>query len=155
MYVCGSDWFTHNGPVKHWVDCKSISHPPQPNQPVSATGTRLAFSEKTNKISPSLHNFYLDAIKHRGQTERSAKILKTSLKNEVYPEICRIQHVQGKIVKKSKLSGYSTRLTFLEKTNEISPSLHNFHLDAIKHQGQTETSAKILKSAMKADKVYP
>jgi len=28
MYVCGSDWFTHYGPVKHWVHCKSTSHPP-------------------------------------------------------------------------------------------------------------------------------
>jgi len=33
--------------------------------------------------------------------------------------------------------------------------MHNFHLDAIKHRGQTETSAKTLKIAMKADKVYP
>jgi len=37
----------------------------------------------------------------------------------------------------------------------MSPSLHNFHLNAIKHRGQTETSAKILKTALKADKVYP
>jgi len=43
---------------------------------------------------------------------------------------------------------------FREK-NKIATSLHNFHLDAIKHRGQTETSAKILKTAMKADKVYP
>jgi len=28
MYVCESDWFTQYGPVKHWVHCKSISHPP-------------------------------------------------------------------------------------------------------------------------------
>ena len=28
MYVCESDWYTHYGPVKHWVHCKSISHPP-------------------------------------------------------------------------------------------------------------------------------
>jgi len=28
MYVCESDWFTQYGPVKHWVRCKSIAHPP-------------------------------------------------------------------------------------------------------------------------------
>ena len=52
----------------------------------SAPGRRLTFSEKTNKISPSLHNFHQDAIKHWGQIETSAKFLKTALKNdEVYP----------------------------------------------------------------------
>jgi len=55
---------------------------------------------ENKQISPSLHNFDLDEIKHRGQTETSARILKTVLKNdEVYPEICRIQHYQGKIFK--------------------------------------------------------
>jgi len=35
---------------------------------------RIRFSEKTNKISPSLHNFRLDSINHRGQTEPSARL---------------------------------------------------------------------------------
>ena len=33
MYVCGSDWFTHYGPVKHWVHCKLTSHPPHQISP--------------------------------------------------------------------------------------------------------------------------
>jgi len=26
--VCGNGWFAQYGPVKHWVHCKLISHPP-------------------------------------------------------------------------------------------------------------------------------
>jgi len=33
---------------------------------------RLAFSENNQKILPSLHNFYQDTIKYRGQSKTSA-----------------------------------------------------------------------------------
>ena len=66
--------------------------------------------------------------------KRNRKILKTALK-----------------VKDRK----QEHKTYIKKNNKISYSLHNFHLDAIKHRGQTETSAKILKTALKTDKVCP
>jgi len=43
MYVCGSDWFTHYGPVRHWVNCKSTSHHPPSNHPVSATAHHMFY----------------------------------------------------------------------------------------------------------------
>jgi len=56
---------------------------------------------------------------------------------------------------KQKVWRWSTRLTFSEKTNNISPPSHNFRLHATKHRGQTELSAKILKTGLKTDEVYP
>jgi len=53
------------------------------------------------------------------------------------------------------LSGYSTKLAFSEKNEQNFLHCTNFHLDAIKHRGQTETSAKILKTVLKNDDVYP
>jgi len=51
MYVCGSDWFTQCGPVKHWVHYKSTSHSPPPNEPVSATGLETHFFECRSRMS--------------------------------------------------------------------------------------------------------
>jgi len=61
MYVYESDWFTQYGPVKHWVHCKSTSHSPPPNQPVSATESYLYVIEHI-EVADEFKNHIFNAI---------------------------------------------------------------------------------------------